>query len=117
MRILSILSLAAGLACAGTVEIQNRKECYSLPPSGVADCLSAIRSGRTYVGEGRAPSVNATVDSEKVESRASAPKSLEERSVIAQESAVRAQQGIANALWVQTGLIVVGIIATIIATK
>lgn len=117
MRLLLILSLTVGLASAATVEIQNRKECYSLPASNVGDCLNATRAGRTYVGEGRAQTANVESDSGRIEYRASAPKSLEERSVIAQEAAVRAQQGIASAIWAQTGLIIVGLIVTIVVAK
>lgn len=124
MRLLLILSLTVGLASAATVEIQNRKECYSLPASNVGDCLNATRAGRTYVGEGRTQASNVESDSAmpvtqsaRGEYHTPIAKSLEERSVIAQEKAASAQQNIATALWLQIALALAGIVVTIVVAK
>lgn len=119
MRLLLILSLAVGLASATTVEIQNRKECYSLPASNVGDCLNATRAGRTYLGETDTSSPVAQDEAQPTQSERRAPterkgKSLEVRSVEAQESLASAQHSIANAMWTQIFMGSAGAIIAII---
>lgn len=122
MRLLPFIFLAAGLASAESVEIRNRQDCYTLPATSTADCLGAIRAGHSYTGEKDASAPVAQVASQPLEQDRPEPrerkgKSLDERSVEAQESAARAQNNIATALWLQTALVLAGIVVTIVVAK
>lgn len=127
-RFLSILALAAGLASAATFEVRNRQECYTLPEDNQGECLSTVRAGRAYQMESkeRANTVSVQVDSASRkypniprggDYRESPKVSLEERSVIAQEKAVKAQESMAMALWVQVTLTVLAVVSVIVAVN
>lgn len=125
MRLSMFLALAAGLASAEPVEIRNRQECYNLVEPAQSECLNEIRAGRIYQMDSkdlkspavekvpaRYPNIPRSSGASEVQKE-----SLEERSVRAQESAARAQNNIATALWLQTALVLAGIVVTIVTAK
>ena len=117
MRLSLFILLAAGLASAASVEIRTRQECFALPTAKVTECLSVIRSGRSFETTVEGPTQAPATEAQEETNKRSQPKSLEERSVEAQESAVRAQQGIASAIWASLIVSLAGSIILIATSK